>query len=798
MKRIVKGNDFTLRIPVMKMVEGEKQPFPLPSCTDIVVRVTNSFKRTDLEYSIDVAEDNVILARVEGDKMSLGTYAVEVRGKIFGADWRSNEYPQFQIVNNNADADYEFGATDEGDNSVEMDTALVILPPTVELSNLISDTNAALEEVKATEKTLTDNEALRVETEEGRVSAESERIKAEESRVQAEKKRESDASAAIEKVNADTSAAIEKVKTDTADAISEVQAKTDTAISDMQSKANSAISDVKLKSDTAISDLQTKSSDAISELQQRSDAVIKALDEHRTDFDEAEAARVEAEQARVEAETQREETLRANEQQRNDTLKQVKSECETATKAANDAASDATLAKANAEKATAGAEKVDALLDGNILTVTNRNGEQKSVNLTDSDEHVTVNFSTTVEDASVEGLIINVYINNGSDPLQYISDSKGQAEFTVVKGATYKVVFPYVQGCNILNPVQHVASVGNRIIDAAYVAETEKVERVTIKVSKAEDATSAATAWEGITVHVTVGGVKTDYTTDNDGKVIIEVKNGTSYTVAVDKIDGMYEQYNSYSRTRTAIAESYRQNFIFRNYESGIWLIDDENKQWTYDDWEKSGNDASKLMFVRIATLNTQRYQGDIIMSIEKMADFAKVAVSKTWCNSNVQFNNIPLNGRDTNNSNWSRFAYNGLLATQTIIAEGDERELQTPACDYCYGITISNGDKTYQGYLPTAYQWEVAWSNFDILVEGVNLKYPELQLTKSMFSGNKWTSTQINANSSYCFNTAVYGSYKNFSFLAIPFFACLSTSPSLLSLPSKEDRSEEAIKEAA
>lgn len=28
MKKIVKGNDFTLKIPVMKMVEGQAQPFP--------------------------------------------------------------------------------------------------------------------------------------------------------------------------------------------------------------------------------------------------------------------------------------------------------------------------------------------------------------------------------------------------------------------------------------------------------------------------------------------------------------------------------------------------------------------------------------------------------------------------------------------------------------------------------------------------------------------------------------------------------------------------------------------------
>ena len=161
MKKIVKGNDFTLRIPVMKMVEGQAQAFPLPACTDVVVQVCNQFRRIPLAFTIDVKEDNVLLARVEGDKMSLGTYAIEVRGKIFGNDWRSNEYPQFSIVAKNADADTEFGTTDEGDNSVEMDTAMVILPPTVELSDLINKANDALKTNKETNDTLNANESAR-------------------------------------------------------------------------------------------------------------------------------------------------------------------------------------------------------------------------------------------------------------------------------------------------------------------------------------------------------------------------------------------------------------------------------------------------------------------------------------------------------------------------------------------------------------------------------------------------------------------------------------------------------------
>lgn len=166
----------------MKMVEGRPQAFPLPACTDVVVQVCNQFKRIPLAFTIDVKEDNVLLARVEGDKMSLGTYAIEVKGKIFGNDWRSNEYPQFAIVSNNADADTEFGTTYEGDNSVEMDTAMVILPPTVELSDLISKANEAMKNNKETNDTINTNEEARKEAEAVRESAEQARMKAEKAR----------------------------------------------------------------------------------------------------------------------------------------------------------------------------------------------------------------------------------------------------------------------------------------------------------------------------------------------------------------------------------------------------------------------------------------------------------------------------------------------------------------------------------------------------------------------------------------------------------------------------------------
>lgn len=128
MKKIVRGNDFVLQIPVKRVSGGTAEAFPLGACDEVSVSLVNSYKRYALTWRLaDDAEGNVLLATVEGDKMPCGVYALEVKGKLFGADWRSNEYEQIQLVENNASADTEFGATDEGENSVEMDTALVVM-----------------------------------------------------------------------------------------------------------------------------------------------------------------------------------------------------------------------------------------------------------------------------------------------------------------------------------------------------------------------------------------------------------------------------------------------------------------------------------------------------------------------------------------------------------------------------------------------------------------------------------------------------------------------------------------------
>lgn len=679
MKKIVRGNDFKLRVPVMKIIDGAKVAFPLPGCTDIKVNIVNQYRRIALSYAIDVSEDNVLLARVEGDKVAVGTYALEVKGKLFGNDWRSNEYEQFQIVDNNASGDTVF-EPHEGEDSVEMDTALVVLAPAVELGNLIKD---------------------------------------------------------AEETIADTKEALKGVETK----MSGIEQRADTAIGAATTAAERA--------------------NTAAEKTEKTNAAVKPAEQARM---EAEKDRKRAEVLRVQAEKER---VAAEKKRTSDTNEAVQA----------------------AKDATAGAEKVNAELNGNVLTVINRQGTAKSVNLTDADEHVTVNVTTTLASVSVEGIILNVYINNGADPQQYTTDSNGQAMFTATKGSTYKVVFPYIEGCAILNPVQHVAAVGNRIIDAVYTEETIKFEHVTVRMQKAND-DDVLQPWEGASVHVTIDGKKTDYITDTQGMVSFDVKIGTSYTVAVDKVDGMYEQYDNYSRTRKAMADSYRFNYAYHYYESGVWLIDDEGKKWTWDAWEASGKDKTHLVFVCIKTLDTQRYGGDIYISIDLLANFAQIP-NKQWANQNVQFKNIPLNGTNNSDTQYYKFAYNGLVATITIIAEGDERGIETPFCDYCHSKTVDCAGEAWQGYGPTLEQWKLTWANIDYVVDAVNLKFPELGVSVNNYKGKKWTATQGLATYSWCFGTQPDYDVKDFANLAFPFFACPSPSLSL-SLSSEEGANEE------
>lgn len=152
MKKIVLGNDFNLIIPVSRKVHTSTgdviQDFNLlPACTDLQVNLVNFNETISLSCSVDVEHTSRLIANVDSSKLNIGNYALEVKGKIYGNAWRSNEYEQIAFVNNNASADEVFdGEIIEGESSVEVDHVFIFFNPTTELGNLINQVSEVIGE----------------------------------------------------------------------------------------------------------------------------------------------------------------------------------------------------------------------------------------------------------------------------------------------------------------------------------------------------------------------------------------------------------------------------------------------------------------------------------------------------------------------------------------------------------------------------------------------------------------------------------------------------------------------------
>ena len=795
MKKIVKGNDFTLRIPVMKMVEGEAQAFPLPACTDVVVQVCNQFKRIPLAFEVDVKEDNVLLAKVEGDKMSLGTYAIEVKGKIFGNDWRSNEYPQFAIVANNADADTEFGATDEGDNSVEMDTAMVILPPSVELSDLIDKANEAIKTTEGTNTTLNENEDARKEAEVQRVAAEQEREKAERERFLNELKREeaegSRTEAESDRVIAErTRAGAENTRQDNElvrkdnegkrVAAEQERAKAEEArVSAEGSRANAETERVnaetqrasaeneRVNAESSRSSAEAERVKAEKKRQTDTDTTIQNLNTHRTEFDEAEAARVKAENARVEAERTRQQAEADRVAAEGERVKAEKNRADAEIKRKSDFG---TAIKA-AEDATAGAETCDIELAGSTISVTNRHGETKSVDVINTDEEVTVTIASSVDSIKVAGIKINVFLNNGKTPQTYTTNADGKATFTINRGNYYQVVFPEYGNAQPIAPQGYTAVLGSRNINVEYLPyDEDSMEKVIITATKYVE--NVGTAWEGIPVVVTVDKKDTTYQTDAKGQVTVFVPYKKEYTVVINDQDGYNVSFNKNSRTYTANVPQRLIDYRFYQFKAGIFVVDANKNEYYIEDWVAAGRNADDAVAIKVADASLSINKGTFCIRTSDIKNVSKL-LSMAWCTQNLQFNSIALNGNNVNDA----YYYNGESLSFLIRQEAQERSLPVPAFDYAYSQIFNLGGEDLHGFIMSVGQEYVHVANIGIIKQVLETLYGETVATdyyNFAMKKNRWTSTQSNTTNAWLYSSSA-GNYgiKSFSYVVLPVFAC-------------------------
>lgn len=644
MKKIVRGNDFALKIPVSKKVNGDIVPFPLAGCTDIKVQLVGSFSILTLAYTLDMEHDNVIIADVKGDRVKKDVYSLVVSGRKFGNAWQSKEYEQISIVEYNKDGDTEFGTTDEGDNSVEMDTAMVILPPSVELSDLIGKTNQALKDSEATNTILNANEDARMKAEVSRVSAESDRVRAEEKRIKAE-------------------------------------------------------------------------------------------------------------------------------EQRNKILAQAKSDCEAAAQAADSAAAAATTAKNKAELAAMEAEKVNITMQGSTITVTNKKGEQKSIDVIDTDETVTVKIASSVEGISIKGQKINVFLNHDTKtPQQYVTDETGTAIFSVHRGEYYEVNFTAYANAQPIAPVGYTAVRADREIAVEYMPYDEETsEKVIVTVTKYID--DVGSPWEGKTVQCTYDKKTTDYVTDSKGQTNILIPVGKEYTINVENEDGYYVKFYNNKRTYTAKVPQRMLAFNMYQFKTGLYCVDSNLNEYTIDEWVATGRDAEEVVAIKVADQNLMLNRGTFMMRTSDLRNTSAL-ISRQWCTQNLLFESIATNGNNSKDANY----WNGEQSTFLIRQEAQERSLSVPAAEYAYNTIFTIGEQDLHGFLMSIGQEYVHISNFGLIREMLRTLYGDTVAEayyKFMSNNWRWTSTQTSSTNAWMFNSSAANSFKAASNRVLPVFAC-------------------------
>lgn len=439
--------------------------------------------------------------------------------------------------------------------------------------------------------------------------------------------------------------------------------------------------------------------------------------------------------------------------------------------AANTAANNTNKAIKAAEAATTGAETCNVELSGSTISVTNRHGETKSVDVINTDEEVTVTIASSVDSIKVAGIKINVFLNNGKTPQTYTTNAEGKVTFIIDRGNYYQVVFPEYGNAQPIAPQGYTAVLGSRNINVEYLPYNEdSMEKVIITATKYVE--NVGTAWEGIPVIVTVDKKDTTYQTDEKGQVTVFVPYKKVYTVVINDQDGYNVSFNKNSRTYTANVPQRLIDYRFYQFKAGIFVVDANKNEYYIEDWVAAGKNADDAVAIKVADASLSINHGTFCIRTSDIKNVSKL-ISTSWCTQNLQFNSIALNGNNVNDANY----YNGESSSFLIRQEAQERSLSVPAFDYAYGQIFNLGGEDLHGFVMSVGQEYVHVANIGIIKQVLETLYGETVATdyyNFVMKKLRWTSTQGNAtNAWYCSSSASTNYTKSVSFMVLPVFAC-------------------------
>ena len=440
--------------------------------------------------------------------------------------------------------------------------------------------------------------------------------------------------------------------------------------------------------------------------------------------------------------------------------------------AANTAANNTNKAIQAAETATLGAETCNVTMQGSTISVTNRHGETKSVDVINTDEEVTVTIASSVDSIKVAGIKINVFLNNGKTPQTYTTNADGKVTFTIDRGNYYQVVFPEYGNAQPIAPQGYTAVLGSRSINVEYLPYNEdSMEKVIIMATKYVE--NVGTAWEGIPVVVTVDKKATTYQTDKKGQVTVFVPYKKEYTVVIDDQDGYNVSFNKNSRTYTANVPQRLIDYSFYQFKAGIFVVDANKNEYYIEDWVAAGKNADDAVAIKVADASLSINHGTFCIRTSDIKNVSKL-LSMAWCTQNLQFNSIALNGNNVKDVNY----YNGESSSFLIRQEAQERSLSVPAFDYAYGQIFNLGGEDLHGFIMSVGQGYVHLANIGIIKQVLETLYGETVATdyyNFVMKKYKWISTQYNGiKVFYAYSTidSFYGE-RTKEYMVLPVFAC-------------------------
>ena len=741
-----------------------------------------------------VVNNSTVLCLLDNHGLSLGVLSVEIDIRVPDTQMPDGDFrhvtqkiASFVLGGEECSLELTNGASDYFPEELVPESVINLLPTVIKGESGkdadIEGCNAAIAAARELEEAVTKAEAEREKAESKRQSSETERKQSEEARLQSENDRNSSEQERkkAEEERSEAEASRNTAETQRVEAESQRQKDAEDAIASMESAekkatdATKAAQDATANANNAASSANEATANAVTAAQDAQTATkeaVTATANANTAITNANIATENATNATnraTELSNKAEESIAKSEKAASDAASAVE-DTNKAVQTANNANKAATSAVTNANKATKNANEA-----------ADRANEAADLVYNGPEEVVSVALYSSVEGVSTAGLDLYVYINDNSVPLIYTTNENGMATFRVTKGLRYDIVFPDITGCAPIGRLSYTAALQTRGIEVTYREYVvASKERVTIAFRKYPENTT----WNGGEIYadgiayVTINGKETMYHADSDGFVVFEVPIGEEYNVRIEKPDGLHLLSGVYQSTYTAEGGSRFIPVSFHLYLSSFLIVDADGGEWTMDGWETAGKEASEAKLLHVATEELLAAGCDFFMSLDMMAYRKYDTTGETintmaWAARNVEFTSIPLDGSDATKD----YYYDGLTATNLIVAEGTSRGIATPCHTDTLRQTFTLGLETLKGFTLSYGQWAVMIANYSYINSIVTAMRPDGDVVTKFWGINKSVSAQISATGAWFVDRDFGTTYKTNSSLFAPFSAYAKSS---------------------